>query len=312
MANQQSAEDRDSVVEPDDDAPEAAPAPKKPVVRENEDDGTVSVDLGDEEQPQDRKARRGGRQAEEVARLRREAQEARDEVARLRNESSQRFQQIEQRVAQPTGDPYKDKIKAIREEQELIQSTIRTAQNLDPETAKRYRDRFYALNDAQEELAQERILDLADRRAAARQQPQQGQGEEAIMRAEFPEVIPQPGQQPSVQQLKALRWAAGEYQRLTAEDEPPTLVTSRKAMQAAAIKFGLRQAAVAPVSRVEQQRFGALPGQAGPRTGGNETHLSVFDKKLAASRWPELEEREQWVKMAALLRRTERAGQQAD
>lgn len=294
MAKDTAAEERDSVEEPDDE--EQKPKPRAPTVKENEDDNTVTVDLGDEEEPQSRKARRGGRQAEEVARLRREAEEARNEVTRLRQESAARFNQIEQRV-QPQADPYKAKIASIRAEQETIQAAIRRG-GLEPAQMEQFRTRFYQLNDDADDARDERILARADQRAAQRQP--QGQGEEAIIRAEFPDVVGN---------ARAVQWAVAEYNRMVADPDqpaPPTLATSRKAMEAAAVKFRLRQPAAPAVSASDQQRFGAVPGQAQPRSTGSEIRLDNQQKRMAIARWPELEEHDAYKKMASLLRASER------
>uniref|UniRef100_A0A6J6A1B4 Unannotated protein n=1 Tax=freshwater metagenome TaxID=449393 RepID=A0A6J6A1B4_9ZZZZ len=124
------------------------------------------------------------------------------------------------------------------------------------------------------------------------QQPQNGATEEAIIRSEFPDVL---GNQ------NATLYAVGEYNRLVAKGEPRTLATSRKAMGMAAEEFGLRRPTMPAVSAAQQQRYGAVPAQAGVRTG-SEVRLDSSQKKMALARWPGDDEHVAYAKMAGVLR----------
>ncbi len=282
----------DEVEEPDDAAP-AKPEPAE--VHENEEDGSVTVS----EQPRPtRKERRGGRQADEVARQRDRADNLERQLAQTREEMQREIQRVHQRIAQPGvgEDPTKTRLSSIRSEQEGIQAQFRSGQ-IDQPTAERLRTRFYQLDDEAGDIREERAAQRAVRAAQQVAQQNSGQTEEAIMRSEFPDVIGNP---------KALRYALGEYHRLAAEDEPPTLVTTRKAMQAAVKRFNLRPEQAPPVATNVQQRYGAVSAQAGVGGNGGEIRLDGSQKKMAIARWPQLDEHEAYRKMAALLRNASR------
>jgi hypothetical protein len=290
MARPQTEQVTDGVEEPDDDKPTK---PEPEVVKENEEDGSVTVG----ERPT-RKERRGGRQADEVAKWREKAQDLERQVAQTRDEMQRELQRVHQRIAQPQAgaDPYEARIDSIHQEQESIQATFRGG-NVDQATAERLRQRFYDLNREERGIERKRMREevLNEVRPALQQRP--GDGEEAIIRAEFPDVV---GNQ------KALRYALGEYHRLTAEDEPATLATTRKAMQAAVKRFNLRPEQAPAVPGPVQQRYGAVSAQAGAGGSGNEIRLESAQKKMAVARWPQLDEHEAYRRMAALLRNSSR------
>lgn len=290
------------------DQDDAEEKPAKPEIGRDDETGGVVVR---EHVRRPRKERREERQNDEVARLREENERIRRDFDSHRQQMDQTLQQLRQGTQQIQADPQKARMLAIRSEQEMIQTQVRSTE--DAAERDRLRTRFYALNDEADDLREQRILSRAEERAAriAAQAAQSGQGEEAILRAEFPEVIPQAGQRPSADQLKVLRYAAGEYQRLTAKGEPETIATSRKAMQLAAEEFGMRRAAVPPVSAVQQQRFGSLPIQAGQQVTRNETRLNQKQMEMAVARWSDIPPEEAYVKMAralADLERREKAG----
>lgn len=284
MKTQKQATERDDehVEEPED-------KPAKPVVKEDENDGTVLVDLEPARKP--RKQRREEHQDDEVGRIRAQLEDERRARAALEQQVARGFQTIEQRQ-QPVEDPYKKRISSIREEQESIQTMLRTGALTDPNAVERARTRFYALMEEAEDLRDQRVVEMAARRTTQAPQQQSAAAEEAIIRSEFPDVIGNP---------QAIRWATGEFYRLTASGEPATLATSRKAMQAAAETFKLRQPALPAVPPSQQQRYGAINGQAGARPAGAEVRLDKTQKKMALANWPQLEEHEAYARMARLV-----------
>lgn len=285
----QAAKENDYVEEP---TGEEKPTAKEPAaVKENEEDGSVTVEP--EEKPT-RKERRGGRQADEVARWRQKSEDLERQLSETRQQTAAEFQRIHQRIQQhgQGGDPIKSQLANIRAEQESIQGQFR-AGNIDTATAERLRARFYELDEQAAETREQRILQRVDQRVQQASQQTAGQGEEAIIRAEFPEVI---GNQ------AALRFAMGEYYKLTGKGEPGTLATTRKAMNEALKEFGLRPQAMPAVSQAQQQRFGAIPAQAGYNTSGGEIRLEGSQRKMAEARWPDVEPHEAYRRMAALLR----------
>ena len=284
MKTKQQTTERDDIEEPED------KTPAKPVVKEDENDGTVTVDLEPARKP--RKERREERQDDEVGRIRSELAASNARAAALEQQVARGFQSIEQRVGQPVEDPFKKRISSIREEQEGLQNMLRTGALTDPNAVERARKRFYELNDEADDLRDQRVVEMAARRSAPQQGQQSAAAEEALIRSEFPDVV---GNQ------QAVRFAMGEFYRLTASGEPPTLATSRKAMQAAAEQFRLRQPALAPVPASQQQRYGAINGQAGARPAGAEIRLSKADKAMAVARWPELDEHEAYARMARTI-----------
>jgi hypothetical protein len=294
MAQAERANDG-GVEEPDDDKPVK---PEPAAVRENEEDGSVTV--SDDNARPTRKERRGGRQADEVARWRDQAQNLERQLQQTREEMQREIQRVHQRIAQPAAgaDPYESRIDSIHSEQESIQATMR-AGNVDAATAERMRQRFYDLNREERTIERKRMREevLNEVRPALQQRQNDGQGEEAIMRAEFPEVIAN---------QKALRYALGEYHRLTAEDEPATLATTRKAMMAAVKRFNLRPETAPAVAPAVQQRFGAVSAQAGAGGNAGETRLDTNQKKMAIARWPNIDEHDAYRRMAALLRNASR------
>lgn len=298
MATQNEKPD-DDLLNEDQDREEKPAAKREPTVKVSEEDGTATVDLGDGDEKPDtsRKARRGGRQAEEVARWRTEAEQTRAELARLRAETQAALQGVQQRFQQAGEDPFKRQLANIRAEQESIQLAMRSTQMTEAQLNEK-RSRFYELDDQAQELRENRIMQRAQQIAQQAARPADGAGEEAIIRSEFPDVIGH---------AQAMAWAHGRYKQLLAEGEPGTLATSRKAMQEAAEnpRFGIRRP-VAPAPTVtQQQRYGALPAQAGARSSGSEVRLDAAQMKMAKARWPELaaqDENEAYKRMAKLLR----------
>jgi hypothetical protein len=311
MALPNQAEEREAdgeVSEPDEQPAEQAAKPEKPTVRENENDGTVSVDLNDRPA---RKERRGGRQSDLVERYRSEAESLRREMEAERNATRAHLARLEAQVHRPppSDDPYKREIQQIRDQQEMIQTTIRSGTVQDPGELKRLRDQFYSLNDRSEQLAEERISARVAERVRRETSQHQGGGEEAILRAEFPDVTSHP---------RAMAWAYGRYKQieaeLAAEGKMATIAHSRQALQEAAEnpRFAIRRPQIPAVSAVQQQRYGAVPAQAGAGGGGSNINLDKSLQKMARARWPELDDHEAFAKMAAILRDSERGSQPGD
>lgn len=296
MAQQNAQQQTDEIEEPGEQPVKPQPA----AVTENEEDGTVTVA---DERPS-RKDRRGGRQADEVRRWREEADTLRRQLEETRQQTQQELQRVHQRISQPQQqqDPFRSRLEGIRNEQESIQAQIRAGQ-ITADDAKRLRERFYQLDDEREELRDQRSLQRARQLVQQETQASAGQGEEAIIRAEFPDVI---GNQ------SALRYAMGEYHRLTAKGEPATLATTRKAMSEALKAFNLRPEAPPAVSPAQQQRFGAINGQAGASSSPAEIRLDKSQKAMALARWPQLEEHDAYRRMAALLRSAQTAQPQEE
>ena len=310
MALPNQAEEREvegEVSEPDE-QPEQAAKPEKPTVRENENDGTVSVDLNDRPT---RKERRGGRQADAVERYRSEAESLRRELDAERNATRAHLARLEAQVHRPppSDDPYKAKIQAIRTQQEIIQTAVRSARS--EAEAESLRQQFYALNDQSEQLAEERILAKAEERISRRVQPQQGGGEGVLLQAEFPEIVPNASGYSA--NPRAMAWAYGRFKQLeaemSAEGRQANIATSRQVLQEAAERFGLRRPQIPAVSAVQQQRYGAVPAQAGAGGGGSSINLDKSLQRMARARWPELDDHEAFAKMAAIMRDAERGSQ---
>jgi hypothetical protein len=114
------------------------------------------------------------------------------------------------------------------------------------------------------------------------------------LRSEFPDVV---------SHQAAMGWARGTYYQMLAEGKPPTLQTSREALAKAAERFSLRQPSMPAPSPGVQQRFGAVPSQAGARTSSNEVRLDASQKKMALARWPSLDEHDAYARMAGLMRK---------
>lgn len=290
MAKEQVREtEDDNEIEEGQEKPEKA---EKLVVKED-DEGNVTVS---EPRRATRKERRAERQDDVVSRYRDEAASLRNELAQRDAIIAQRLSQVENRVQQPE-DPHKRKQAAIRNEQENIQALVKQAQT--PAELERLKARFYELNDEAEELRDSRIIERVRGEAQRASQPAAGAAEEAILRSEFNDVVNHVD--PRTGDRSAIRWAKGLYDQMLAEGQPPTLTTQRAALAKAAEKFGLRQAAAPVLTTAQQQRYGAIPGQAGVG-GGGELRLESHQKKLALARWPELDEKDAYRKMAALLR----------
>lgn len=307
----QSETEGDEIQEPVDEG-EKETAEKPEIAADDETGGVVVREHI--RKPATRRERREQHQSDEAARLRQENEDLRRQFDAHRQQTDLTLQQLRQstqQIQQQGTDPHKARMKSIRAEQELIQNQVRASQ--DTAEVERLKQRFYELGDEYEDLRDTRVLtraeEIAKRQAAAA--AQNGQGEEAILRTEFPEILPPPGQQFNEKQARALRYAHGLYNTMVADNEPATIATSRKAMAAAAEKFGFRQPTMPAPSLAQQQRFGSLPIQAGQHTTRNETRLNKQQMSMAISRWPNVPEEQAYANMAralADLERREKAG----
>jgi hypothetical protein len=299
--NTQQAEDGEIQEPRDDEEPAVAEKPPKPEVDNDDETGGVVVR---EHVRRPRKERREEHQNDEVARLRRENEDIRRQFDTHRQQTDLTLQQLRQgtqQIQQRDADPTTARLRAIRSQQEMIQTQVRNSQ--DAAEVERLKQQFYQLGEEYDEVRETRLLTRAEEiaRRQAAQAAQSGQGEEAILRAEFPDLIPVNPQQMTADQAKVLRYAAGEYQRLTAKGEPQTIATSRKALVTAAQEFGMRQAAAPAPSLTQQQRFGSLPIQAGVQSTRNETRLNKSQMRMATARWPEVPVEEAYANMARAL-----------
>lgn len=284
MAQPEQKLDDDSIEERDEPAKAA-----KPDVKED-DDGNVTVALPEKGERKPRKERR-----EEH----REERQSREEVAHLRQQMAAlqaqvaQARQVQQYQPQQTEDPYEAELGRIRTQQETIQTALRAGAVTDSGEVERLRRQFYDLDGAAKRIDRERtkreVLEEVRRENGNRA----GDYEEATLRNEYPDVIANPA---------AMRWAMGAYYQKVAEGHPQTVITSRQAMQEAAVKYGLRQTAIPAPSQAQQQRFGGVSGQAGGRSSSNEIRLDGNQRKMAMARWPREEEHSAYAKMAALLR----------
>ncbi len=286
-------------------APDEEEKAKPPDVEEDGEGGIVVR----EHVRKPRKERRDDRQSSEIDRLRQENADFRNRQALLEQRVAQGFSQVERQIQVADADPYQARKQAVIDEQESIQTLLRSGAVTTEAAADKLKKRFYQLNDDMDNLREERIVQRARHASRQDSQPQNGAAEEAILRSEFPEVVPQQGMQPTIQQQQALRWAMGEYQRLTAKGEPATIATSKRALQAAAEEFGLRRAPAPRVSAAQQQRYGAVPAQAGVASS-HEMRLNTAEQRMAQARWPELEPKAAFAMMAKLLRDAQKDEQQ--
>lgn len=278
-------------VEQEEEAPEAKePAPK---VTRNEENGEVTV--AEEPRRRERRAERGRQRYEEVAA---DARAAREDAAAARREAAEWRARAMQPPPSATpnneGDPLKRRLDGIRREQETLMTAARSAS--DPSEATRIKQRFYELEDERESV----ITDRAEERLRAklaREQPQGGaQYEEHILRTEYEDVVAHP---------QAMQWAVGTYEQMVAEGKPRTLSTRRAAMQKAAERWELRKPSMPAPSASTQQRFGAVPAQAGGRAATSDVRLNKDQQRIALARWPQDDENVAYSKMAAVLRKAE-------
>lgn len=285
MAEAQKAEDRDDSVEEKDEPAK----PAKPQVKEDE-DGNVVVALPEKDEP--RKTRRERREEHrEERQSHQELLALRQQVAALHAEVQRRQQPAYQQPPQHE-DPYEAEISRIRTQQETIQTALRTGAVQDAAEVERLRRSFYDLDGNAKRIERERIKREVLEEVSQRNSNRAGDYEEATLRNEYPDVVSHPS---------AMRWAMGQYYQLIAEGHPQTVITSRRAMQMSAEKYGLRQPAIPAPTAAQQARYGGVSGQASMRAS-NEIRLDGNQKKMAMARWPQDDEHVAYAKMAALLR----------
>lgn len=300
----------DDINDLEDDAPAK---PTKPEVSTDPERRTT-VKLGDEPEPEaDRKERRrqAYRQKEE------ERERLRVENESLRRQNTELHTTVVSRLASPQGTPaavpagddqFARYMADIDERQELIANVMRTP-GLTEAQAQAYKKQYYDLN-RQRDAA---TLEAAEGRVMAKVRAEQAQrpadrGEAAIINAEYPDVLGyrRNGDNP------AFNWANHRFGVLVAEGKPNTLATLRVAFDEAATAFNIRQQQRPAATQTERQRLGGIPAQAGSRsTGPKEIILTDADMRMAMNNWPHLDREEAAVKMAELLRETDRraAGQ---
>jgi hypothetical protein len=214
-----------------------------------------------------------------------------------------RVRAVEERLPQGGGDdPYEKSLGTIRQQQEVIQAALRSGQVGSGEEVERLRRQFYDLDAQGRKLDRDRIAKEIRDEIRKEQQPAAGAYEEQVLRAEYSDVINHP---------QAMGYARGLYYQMVAEGEPPTLATSRKAMEKAAYRFGVRQTPAPHASPAQRAKYGAVSAQAGAK-GGGDVRLDASQRKMALARWPQVEEHVAFTKMAQLLRRTEESERTAD
>lgn len=298
MANEEKDDEKEEKAErPAKEEPAEKPEPKPDPRVKEDDDGNVTVDL----EPQ-RRTRRERRQEhyDELRRSRDELEAVRGRMAVLEAQLYARQQAPGQQQGPSRDEQYERALNGIRQQQEVIQAALRSGQVAQPDEVERLRRQFYDLDGQARKLDRDRLREeLREDEERRRGSAPAGQYEETILRAEYPDVIAH---------AQAMRYATGLYYTMVAEGKPPNLATSRAAMERAAERFGLRQAALPQASASLQQKLGAVPGQAGTK-GGNEVRLDASQKKMALARWPQLEEHQAYVKMAALLARSRESEQ---
>jgi hypothetical protein len=291
-------EKKELIEHPEPEAPE--PKEDKPEPKVSEDDnGNVTVDLAPE--PKERRPRRERREErqDELRRYRDEAEALRGRMAQMEAHLAQR----QYAPQQPPGeDPYERELTKIRGQQELIQSALRSGSAQSAEEVDRLRRQFYELDGQTRKLERDRIRTEVMGEMRRERGNTTGEYEEQALRSEYPDIVTHP---------QAMRYATGLYYQMVAEGKPTNLATSRKAMDQAAERFGLRQAAVPTASASERQRYGAVAAQAGQRST-SEVRLDKDQKRMAVARWPQLDEHQAYTKMAALLHKTEAEGKGAE
>jgi hypothetical protein len=159
---------------------------EKPEVT-RDDDGVVAI------KPRGTRRERREARYDEVAaerdRFRTEAEATKRELEQFRARQAaleaQFAQQARSQQTQSQPDPFKERLELIRREQEVIQSQIR-AGNLPEADLSALKKRFYELDDARDEVKEERILARAQSR-----RPERDEGAEIAetLAAEFPEVV---------------------------------------------------------------------------------------------------------------------------
>lgn len=278
----------DDVVETEE--PDEAPAKKEPAKVTPDDEGGVTVEA--EDKP--RKSR-GERRAERRDQYRQQPQA--DETAALRRQLGELQHAIATRALQGegrqegNGDPYTNEINHIRSEQESIQSALRMGAIQSDTDIERVRKRYYELSEREKRIDRERLKrELVQE---MRQSQPEGAHEEAVIRAEYPDVVASPA---------AIEFARGEYYRLVAKGSPRTLATTKRAMDVAIEEFQLRPGSMPASSTSQQRRYGLPPSQAGQRSnGGGGVRLNSQQMKMAVARWPEADENVAYSNMAKLV-----------
>lgn len=284
MATEKEDEERE-VEEPED---KPAAATKEPPKVTPDEEGGVTVES--EDKP--RKTRKERRQEGREDYTRRQGQQ---ETATMRRQLSELQQVLATRALQggqqQTSDPYENEINHIRSEQESIQSALRMGAIQSEADVERVRKRYYELSEREKRIDRERLKrELVHEMKQA--QPE-GAHEEAVIRAEYPDVVSSPA---------AIEYARGEYYRLVAKGAPRTLVTTKKAMESAIEEFGLRPGHMPAASSTQQRRYGLQQSQAGTKTnGGGGIRLNAQQQKMAFARWPEADENEALANMARLV-----------
>lgn len=267
------------------------PAKAEPQVKED-DDGNVTVDLGTRPARPSRRERRQ-ENYDDLRRAKDENEGLRSRMAALEAQLSARVQAVEQKLPQGD-DPYEKQLGTIRQQQEMIQTVLRSGAVTSQEETERLRRQFYELDAQGRKLDRDRVTDELHERIKKEQQPAAGQYEEQVLRAEYPDVIGHP---------QAMGYARGLYYTMVAEGKPANLATSKEAMDKAAHRFNLRQPPLPVASAGQQAKYGAVPAQAGGR-GTGDIRLDPHDKKMALARWPQLDEHQAYAKMAALLQKS--------
>lgn len=276
------------------------PKGKEPQVKVDEDGNSVTVETYQRRKP------RGERRAErdrELGTLREQNAQFQRQLDEMRQVVISRSQQPAPQQQAPVADPHSQEIEHIRREQEMIQTALRTGTVTENQEIERLRKRYYELDQREHDVREERFAQKVIERVKREvpNGPRQGEYEEATLRNEFPDVI---------DHQQAMQYARGTFWQLVAEGKAPVLATSREAMNRAAERFGLRQTQRPAATPLEQQRFGAVPQQAGVRTNGNNgIRLNQQQMKMALARWPSDDDNVAFAKMAQLLATTSREGE---
>jgi hypothetical protein len=268
--------------------PEEKPAKKEPPKVTPDDEGGVTVE-GAETPRKTRRERRAEGREDHTRRIEQDNATIRRQLNELQQALATRALQGDQRQA--NGDPYADEINHIRSEQENIQSALRMGAIQSDADVEKVRKRYYELSEREKRIDRERLKrEIAHEMKA--NQPE-GAHEEAVIRAEYPDVIASPA---------AIEFAKGEYYRLVAKGQPRTLATTKKAMETAIEEFGLRPGAMPASASHQQRRYGLPPSQAGTKNNGTGgVRLNAQQQKMAFARWPEAEENEALANMARLV-----------
>ncbi len=273
-------------------------------VKERDEDTEDSADEGDDEVdakpsvteengetkvriPEDKKTRKQRREEEgrgkqspvnEIKAMREQLEQERRRGTEMQERLLRTIESRQQPQGGGQGDPYKAELSNIRQEQETLTYMLRSGGVTSEAEAKRLRDRYYELEDRRDTIKEERLERRVSSKIPAPQQ--QGTGEEAILRAEFPDVAAHPG---------AAAWAGGKWKQLLSEGKPANLETARQAMREARENpyFGFARTAPRP-SEAQQARYGAVPAQAGARASANEMTLTKDQKRLAVAAYPQL------------------------